>query len=140
VILLDTNVISEWMRPSPDPAVIAWLDRQRASRLFVSAVTRAEIETGIALLPDGRRRERLRRAAEVVFAALEGRCLPFDCAVAPVYADILAHSRRVGRPVSVEDAQIAAVACGKRLGLATRNSADLDFLDDLELINPWDGP
>jgi len=140
VILLDTNVISEWMKVVPDPEVIAWLDHQRPSQLHISAVTKAEIERGIALLPDGRRREALRLAAQVVFSALHGRCLAFDCAVAPHYASILAHSKRLGRPVSVEDAQIAAIACANNLELATRNRKDFGFLDDLNLVDPWEEP
>jgi len=140
VILLDTNVISEWMKVAPDPEVIAWLDHQRPSQLHISAVTKAEIERGVALLPDGRRREALRLAAQVVFSALHGRCLAFDCAVAPHYASILARSKRLGRPVSVEDAQIAAIACANNLELATRNRKDFGFLDDLNLVDPWEGP
>jgi len=138
VILLDTNVVSEWMKVVPDPEVIAWLDRQRPSQLHMSAVTKAEIERGIALLPDGRRREALRLAAQVVFSALHGRCLAFDCAAALHYASILVRSKRLGRPVSVEDAQIAAIACANNLELATRNRKDFEFLDALDLVDPWE--
>lgn len=138
MILLDTNVVSEWMKVAPDPGVIAWLDRQRPSQLHLSAVTKAEIERGIALLPKGRRREALRLAAQVVFSALHGRCLAFDCTVTPHYANILARSKRLGRPVSVEDAQIAATACANNLELATRNRKDFGFLDDLDLVDPWE--
>jgi len=138
VILLDTNVVSEWMKVVPDPEVIAWLDRQRPSQLHMSVVTKAEIERGIALLPDGRRREALRLAAQVVFSALHGRCLAFDCAAALHYASILVRSKRLGRPVSVEDAQIAAIACANNLELATRNRKDFEFLDALDLVDPWE--
>jgi predicted nucleic acid-binding protein len=139
MILLDTNVVSEWMKTSPDPAVIAWLDCQRPAHLYLPAVVVAEIDTGIALLPEGRKRDQLRLAADTVMAVFEGRCLPFDCATAPFYADTLARSRRLGRPMSVEDAQIAAVARAKGLHLATRNGTDFDFLDDLSVIDPWHG-
>lgn len=138
MILLDTNVVSEWMKVVPDPEVIAWLDRQRPSQLHMSVVTKAEIERGIALLPDGRRREALRLAAQVVFSALHGRCLAFDCAAALHYASILVRSKRLGRPVSVEDAQIAAIACANNLELATRNRKDFEFLDALDLVDPWE--
>lgn len=138
MILLDTNVVSEWMKVVPDPEVIAWLDRQRPSQLHMSAVTKAEIERGIALLPDGRRREALRLAAQVVFSALHGRCLAFDCAAALHYASILVRSKRLGRSVSVEDAQIAAIACTNNLELATRNRKDFEFLDALDLVDPWE--
>ena len=137
MILLDTNLVSEWMKPAPAPAVIAWLDRQPPADLYLSAVVVSEIETGIALLPDGRRRDRVRLAADAVLGAFQGRCLPFGCAAGPFYADILARSRRLGRPMSVEDAQIAAIARAHRMDLATRNLADFDFLDDLTLIDPW---
>ena len=140
MILLDTNVVSEWMKASPDPAVIGWLDCQRPLHLHLSAVVVAEIESGIALLPDGRKREQWRLAADTVLATSQGRCIPLDCATAPFYADTLARSRRLGRPMSVEDAQIAAIARAKGLRLATRNGADFDFLDDLSLIDPWQGP
>jgi predicted nucleic acid-binding protein len=138
MILLDTNVISEWMKPVPSPAVIAWLDRQQASTLYVSATSQAEIETGIALLPDGNRRGALRTAADVVLGEFESRCLPFDCAVASRYAATLARSKRMGRPIAVEDAQIAAIAQAHELRLATRSITDFNFIDDLELVNPWE--
>jgi len=110
VILLDTNVVSEWMKREPEPAVIAWLDRQVASRLFISAVTRAEIETGIGILPEGRRKTTLTAAAAVVLKDFEQRCLAFDCDCAMRYGAIITESRRLGRPISVEDAQIGAIA------------------------------
>jgi len=137
VIPLDTNVVSEWMKREPEPAVIAWLDCQPASRLFISAVTRAEIEVGIGILPKGRRKTALTAAAQVVLRDFEQRCLAFDCACARRYASILIESRRLGRPISVEDAQIAAIALHHTGQLATRNVADFDFLGDLELVNPW---
>ncbi len=137
MILLDTNVISEWMKPSPDPRVIAWLDDQPASHLFLPSVAKAEIESGIALLPDGKRRTALRRAAEAIFDEFSARCLPLDCEAAIEYAKILSLSKRAGRPISVEDAQIAAIAYRKSLRLSTRNVADFNFLNDLDLINPW---
>jgi toxin FitB len=137
VILLDTNVVSEWMKREPEPAVIAWLDRQVASRLFISAVTRAEIETGIGILPEGRRKTTLTAAAAVVLKDFEQRCLAFDCDCAMRYGAIITESRHLGRPISVEDAQIGAIALRYSFQLATRNISDFDFLGDLDLINPW---
>ncbi len=137
MILLDTNVISEWMKPSPAPRVIAWLDKQPASHLFLPSIAKAEIESGIALLPHGRRRTALSKAAQAVFEALASRCLPLDCQATVDYARILSLSKTSGRPISVEDAQIAAIAYRHSLQLATRNVSDFDFLSDLELVNPW---
>lgn len=137
MILLDTNVISEWMRPAPDSRVIAWLDGWPVGQLFVPAIAKAEIEAGIALLPEGKRRAALNQAAEVIFAEFSGRCLPLDCDCAAQYASILAVSRRAGRPMTVEDAQIAAIAYRHGMTLATRNLSDFDCLKDLELIDPW---
>jgi predicted nucleic acid-binding protein len=136
MILLDTNVVSEWMRPRPNPRVLAWLDDQRRDRLFLCAVTRAEIETG--LLSEGQRKTALRSAAHIVFQEFAQRCLALDCDCATRYADVLAESRRMGRPISVEDAQIAAIALHRGCELATRNVADFEFLGRLSLTNPWE--
>ncbi len=137
MILLDTSVVSEWMKRSPEPRVIAWIDEQPASHLFLPSVGKAEIESGIALLPQGRRKMALSRAAQAVFEALASRCLPLDCRATVDYARILSLSKSSGRPISVEDAQIAAIAYRHSLQLATRNVSDFDFLSDLELVNPW---
>ena len=137
MILLDANVISEWITPAPDPRVIAWLDAQPADGLFVSAIAKAEIEAGIALLPEAKRRTALYRAAEVIFDALSGRCLALDCDSTVEYARILSLCRRAGRPISVEDAQIAAIACRHSMGLATRDTTDFGCVSGLEVIDPW---
>jgi hypothetical protein len=137
MILLDTNVISEWMRPAPDSKIIAWLDTWPEGQLFVPVIAKAEIDAGIALLLEGKRRAALLQAAEVIFAELSGRCLQLDCDCTAQYASILALSRRAGRPMTVEDAQIAAIAYRHGMTLATRNLSDFDCLKDLELIDPW---
>lgn len=137
MIVLDTNIISELMRPRPDLAVIAWLDGQHADSLFLPAIVKAEIETGIAILNDGKRKQSLLQAAELIFISFAARCLPFDGKTASHYANIIAFAKKQGRPMSVEDAQIAAIARQHAASLATRNVADFDFLVDLILINPW---
>ena len=137
-MLLDTNILSELMRPSPFPAVVEWLDAQPAEQLFISAVTQAEIELGLALLPEGRRKNELLQAAKEIFSLFDGRNLPFDAAAAQEYALIVAARVKAGRPVSVEDAQIAAIARGNNLRLVTRNSKDFERIDGLIVINPWD--
>lgn len=137
MILLDTNVLSELMRPQPNPGVLNWLDQQPEQQLFLPAIAKAEIETGIAILPDGRRKHALTLAATLLLDAFSERCLPLDCNTTTHYANILAHARKRGRPISVEDAQIAAIAITNKLTLATRNSADFAVLDQLPLVNPW---
>jgi toxin FitB len=138
MILLDTNVLSEFMRPVPAPPVVTWLDAQPADQVWVSATTRAEIELGVALLPDGQRKLGLQIAASAMFVEeFAGRCLPFDEPAATRYAGIVALRTRLGRPISVEDAQIAAVALAHGLVLATRNRRDFELIEGLSVVNPW---
>ncbi|GAB6044369.1 PIN domain-containing protein [Endothiovibrio diazotrophicus] len=119
MILLDTDVVSEWMKPAPSPEVIAWIDRQEPGKLYLPAVGCAEIETGIARLPEGRRKAGLHRAAGALFEEFRDRCLPLDCEAAEAYGEILAQSKSIGLPVTVEDAQIAAIATSRQMTLAT---------------------
>ena len=137
MILLDTNVISELMLVSPNHAVLAWLDQQLDEDLYLCVITKAEIEWGISLLPEGKRKLRLTKAAAEVLAAFKGRCLVYDCEATPYYIAVANCSRTSGRPMSVEDMLIAAIAMANNCILATRNVTDFDFLPDLELINPW---
>jgi toxin FitB len=138
VILLDTNVLSEFMRPQPAVGVVAWLDKQPSVEVFTSAISRAEIELGILRLPAGRRQEALSRAVRVMIEEkLARRCLPFDEEAARHYARVVSARMRAGRPISVEDAQIAAIALAHRMPLATRNTADFAGIDGLAVRNPW---
>ena len=138
MILLDTNVLSEFMRPRPAATVVAWLDKQPAGAVYTSAISRAEIELGLMLMPPGKRQEALSQAAWAMFAEeFNGRCLPFDEEAARHYARIVSARTRAGRPISVEDAQIAAIALARRMSLATRNTTDFEAIDGLEVINPW---
>lgn len=137
-VLLDTNVLSELMRPQPAAAVLAWFERQAGGRYCVSAITRAEILLGIALLPAGKRRDALAMAAEQMFAEdFAGNCLPFDEACASEYAVLVAARTRKGLPVSTEDGQIAAIALAHGLPLASRNGKDFAGIEGLEIIDPW---
>lgn len=138
MILLDTNVLSELMRAVVSQRVISWLDRQVASNLYICAVTRAEIELGLCLLPDGKKKDQLIQAANGMFNEFTGRCLPFEEGSAIQYARIVAERQKSGRPISVEDAQISAIALSHDLSLATRNTKDFMLIEGLELINPWD--
>jgi predicted nucleic acid-binding protein len=137
MILLDTNVLSELMRREPAPAVLQWIDQQRRYDLCVSAVTRAEIELGIALVPSGRRKQALQAAAAQMFAEFSGRCLAFDERAAVFYAEVVAKRVQMGRPISVEDAQIAAMALASRSALATRDTQDFAGIEGLSLVDPF---
>lgn len=134
--ILDTNVISELMRDIPQPIVLAWLDAQPETSLFVTTVTEAEILTGIALLPVGRRRQHLAEVAERVFALFAERILVFNRDAAHAYAEIFTWRRTSGRPISKIDCQIAAIARSCEAAIATRNVADFEGLE-VDVINPW---
>jgi predicted nucleic acid-binding protein len=137
MIVLDTNVVSELMRHSPDPAVLAWLRQNPGKDLFTTAVTVAEVRYGIARLPEGERRRTLRQAAEEVFAAFPGQVLPFDLAAATAYADIVSHRDRSGSPIDGFDAQVAAICRVHAARLATRNTKD--FIDTgVTVLDPWE--
>ena len=136
--LLDTNVLSELMREHPDAGVLGWFAQNKRAAMSISAVTQAEILTGIALLPAGKRRAALAIAAEQMFEQdFAGRCLAFDAVAARNYALIVADRTRRGLPISTEDAQIAATALAAGLTVATRNTKDFENIDGLTLANPW---
>jgi hypothetical protein len=138
VILLDTNVLSELMRPKPDPNVVRWLDAWLEWDVWISAVTVAEIRLGISLLSAGKRKKLLQDLAEQMFQEdFPGRCLPFDCEAAGEYALIVSERNRKGHPISVEDAQIASIARTADLKLATRNTKDFTDITGLKLVDPW---
>jgi len=136
--LLDTNVLSELMRERPAVAVLDWFAQKTHEVMHVSAVTQAEILTGIALLPTGKRRTALAIAADQMFEQdFAGHCLAFDAVAAKNYALIVAKRTRHGQPISTEDAQIAAIALASGLIVATRNTADFENIDGLALANPF---
>lgn len=137
-IILDTNVLSELMRPKPNPLVVEWFARHTTANFYVTAITRSEILLGIALLPAGKRRDALSDAAERMFREdFFGNCLPFDELSATTYAPVVANRRRSGFSITTEDAQIAAIALSHKLPLATRNTKDFLHIADLILYNPW---
>jgi predicted nucleic acid-binding protein len=136
MIVLDTNVVSELMRATPEPTVLAWLQQTSSTGLYTTAVTVAEIRYGIARLPEGRRRQTLHQAADEIFAAFPRQVLPFDLAAASAYADVVAGRERDGNPISGFDGQIAAICRSQAAVLATRNTKD--FTDTgISLIDPW---
>ena len=137
MIVLDTNVVSELMRMDPQAEVLAWLDVQPTSMLFVTAVTEAEILTGVALLPKGRRQSGLKAAAERLFGVLfDERILPFDSAAAHAYARITADRRASGEPISQADCEIAAIARSVGASVATRDVRGFRGCG-IEVVNPW---
>ena len=137
MILLDTNVISELMRAEPAQAVLDWFAKHDAADLFISAVTEAELRTGVAILPEGQRRDRLQLAINgMIDQDFQGRVLPFDSLAAKAYAEIAAQRRASGRPIAEADCQIAAIARATNAPVATRNVKDFDGCG-IRLINPW---
>lgn len=138
MILLDTNIVSAVMAPTPAGSVLAWLDRQATADLYLSTITIAEIGFGLLILPEGKRRRDLRsRFDEFVARGFEHRILTFDTPAAREYAEIMGHRRESGRPMSIPDGQIAAIARAHRLAVATRNVRDFE-LCDLEILNPFE--
>jgi toxin FitB len=136
-LLLDTNVLSEMLRAQPEPAVAAWFTKQPAHTLYVSAVTQAEMLLGARLLPAGKRRAALEAALTGLFEEdFYGRVLPFDSAATSAYVEIVSGRRAAGRPISQFDAQIAAIARQRGLGVATRNLADFEGCGVL-VLDPW---
>jgi len=138
MIILDTNVLSELMRPAPTPRVVEWVANQATASLFTTSITQAEILHGLMLLPAGRRRRALEAAATSMFAEdLGGRILAFDTEAASPYARIASDRRRSGRPISHFDAQIAAIARVANATIATRNAPDFDGCG-VAVVNPWE--
>jgi toxin FitB len=138
MIVVDTNVLSEEMRPVPAASVLAWFRRQSAASLFTTAVCQAEILVGVATLPDGRRKLALETAARDILELFAGRILPFDSVAATAYAEIVATRRQIGRPINDFDAQIAAIARSRDMALATRNGSDFEGIA-LRVVDPWAG-
>jgi len=139
VIVLDTNVVSEPLRPAGEPAVLAWLDRQNIETLFLTTISLAELRYGVAALPDGRRKAGLGMALESRVIALFGpRLLGFDAAAAEAYALIRARAKAAGRAIGASDGYIAATAAARGFTVATRDTGPFEAAG-LPVINPWVG-
>ncbi len=137
MIVLDTNVVSEPIKPHGSPAVQAWLDRQAAETLYLTATSLAELLVGVALLPQGQRKAGLEAALTELLALLFGsRILPFDQRAAQAYAPLVGRARASGRSISVADAQIAAIATVHGFTVATRDTAPFVAVG-VPVINPW---
>lgn len=137
MIILDTNVVSETLKPAPDPGVLVWLDSRPFRDVSITAVTIAELLYGVACLPPGTRSRALATAVHsLVTEDFAGRVEPFCAQAATDYATIVSTRRHTGRPISVQDAQIAAICHTRGATLATRNTKDFTEIG-LELIDPW---
>jgi predicted nucleic acid-binding protein len=137
MFLLDTNVLSALMGAEPPPEVAAWLSAQPEDLLFTAAVCQAEILSGLAVLPKGRRRSELEAAARAMFLDdFDGRVLPFDTVAAEGYADIYARCRRAGRPGATADLMIASIARVHGASVVTRNVTDFAACN-VPVLNPW---
>ncbi len=137
MIVLDTNVVSEPMKSNGNPAVTAWLDRQTAETLYLTAACLSELLACIEILPDGKRKEGLDGAlGELMVRLFASRILPFDQMAAMAYAPLVGRARAGGRLISVADGQIAAIATTHGFTVATRDTAPFDACG-VPTFNPW---
>lgn len=136
MILLDTNVMSEAMKPAPDDTVRAWLDEQAAETLYLSSVTIAELLFGIGALPVGKRKDKLTEALGGVMELFADRVLPFDIDAARYYADLAVKARAAGKSFSMTDGYIAAIAASRGFTMATRDTSAFDAAG-VVVVNPW---
>lgn len=137
MFVLDTNVLSEVLKLQPEPKVLRWLSAQRESERYTTAVSMAEMVSGVRMLPEGKRRTELHEQVEWLFSGIfAGRILPFDEMAALEYAELCERRRRIGRPISQSDAQIAAICRARGARLVSRNLKDFEGCG-LAVINPW---
>jgi toxin FitB len=137
MIVVDTNVVAEVMKASPAEAVVSWLNDRETSSLFVTTITIGEIAYGLRVMPQGKRRLKMEQGFErVIVEAFASRVLVFDEAAARLYGELMGRRREIGRPLSVLDAQIAAIARAKGFAVATRNVRDFEDCG-VEIIDPF---
>jgi toxin FitB len=138
MIILDTNVISEIMRPQPSAKVLAWLDAQHVQTLCTTSITWCELTLGLADMPDGKRKEGLKITLDAIHERmLKGRIWAFDEAAAALFGPLMIKTQRQGQGTSMADGQIAAIAQERRMPVATRDTAPF-LAAGLKVINPWD--
>jgi predicted nucleic acid-binding protein len=136
MIVLDTNVVSEAMKPQPHPAVLAWLNDQASETLYLSSVTLAELLFGIGALPTGNRKEMLAQALDGLMGLFRDRVLPFDIDAARRYAELAVTARAAGRGFPTADGYIAAIAASRGFIVASRDTAPYEAAG-VKVINPW---
>ena len=138
MIMLDTNVISESLRPAPESRVLDWINTQAIETLYLSAISVAELRFGAALLPSGRRKDKLQnRLEDKLLPLFTGRVLPFDFAVTEAYAEVMSQARMSGQSISTADGYIAATAAANGMIIATRDTNPF-VAAGLQVINPWE--
>ena len=138
MIILDTNVVSEPLKAAPEPAVPAWLDAQSSATLYLTSITLAELQAGVAALPAGKRRNLLDKVlAQQVLPSFEGRILAFDARAAHACAQVHAGAQAAGNPIGFAEGAIAAIAAAHGFALATRNTRDFKGTG-VGLIDPWE--
>ncbi len=137
MILLDTNIISEMMKQTPSAQMLNWIDQQEVTQLFITSITIAEISDGLHVLPQGARRNQLENAFnKAIMEAFQQRVFSFDETAAHLYGKIMGRRKEIGRPLSIPDGQIAAIARAQGAAVATRNIHD--FIEcGIELIDPF---
>lgn len=138
MIVLDTNVVSEAMKPAPAPAVLAWLNEQAAETLYLSSVTVAELLFGVGALPAGKRKDLLTQSVDGVMKLFHDRILPFDIDAARHYAALAVSARNAGRGFPTPDGYIAAIAVSRGFIVASRDTAPYEAAS-VTVIDPWAG-
>lgn len=134
--LLDTNAVSEWVKPQPNPGLVAWMDSADEDRIFLSVISLAELRYGVERMAQGRRRRRLDDWLQHELPMrFEGRILPVDACIADAWGNTVSRSEAAGRPISAMDAFLAATAELHRLTLVTRNVSHFPLLKNI--LNPW---
>ncbi|MFQ6162369.1 type II toxin-antitoxin system VapC family toxin [Sinorhizobium meliloti] len=136
MIVLDTNVVSEAMKPAADPAVRSWLNEQVAETLYLASVTLVELLFGIGALPDGRRKKALTEMLDGVLELFGDRVLPFDIGAARYYAGLAVTARAAGKGFPTPDGYIAAIAASRGFTVATRDISPFEAAG-LTVVNPW---
>lgn len=137
MIILDTNVLSEALKPQPSGIALSWLAAQEPSAVFITTITQAEVLYGVEVLPSRKRRAQLLAAVEKIFAEeFAGRILPFDEDAAHAFSKIVAARDAAGRPISQFDAMIASIARSQNAAVATRNIMDFERCG-IHVVNPW---
>lgn len=137
MIVLDTNVVSEAMKPEPNPVVRAWLNEQSAETLYLSSISLADLLFGIAAMPDGKRKDMLNEALDGLTELFRGRVLPFGADAACKYAELAVAARTAGRGFPVPDGYIAAIAVSQGYRVASRDTAPFEAAN-VDVINPWE--
>jgi predicted nucleic acid-binding protein len=138
VIILDTNVVSEPMKPGGDPRVRDWLDEQIAETLYITSISISELLLGVELLPDGKRKEGLAvQLSDLLMTLFGDRVLSFDLDAATTYAARISKARAAGRAISLADGQIAAIAAVHGFTVATRDTAPF-VAAGVPVVNPWE--